>query len=250
MGRGDVDYDSHGAGYSQQRRADPRIAAYILAMLGDARTILNVGAGAGSYEPVDREVVAVEPSQMMRQQRPPNSAPAIAAFAEELPFADGSFDAVMAVNTVHQWADIDAGLRELRRVARGPVVIMAMDGPALSGWWLNDYAPEVIAAEQKRCLSAARIAKGLGGDTAIVAVPIPLDCTDGFTEAFYGRPEKLLDPAVRRAQSSWRFAATGVEKEFVETLSMDLGSGRWDELYGHLRRQPTFGGSLRLVVTR
>jgi SAM-dependent methyltransferase len=249
-GGGDVDYEIHGVGYAQQRRADPRFGASILEMLGEARTILNVGAGAGSYEPTDRYVLAVEPSRAMRAQRPPKAAPALAAFAEALPFDDGSFDAVMAVNTVHQWSDIAAGLRELRRVARGPVVVMGSDGPALSGWWLNDYAPEVIVAEQRRCPPVTRIAQGLGDGARIIVVPIPFDCTDGFTEAFYGRPERLLDPAVRRAQSSWRFAGAGVEERFVERLSADLDSGRWDERYGHLRAQPAFAGSLRLVVSR
>ena len=249
-GSGDFDYEAHGAGYARQRRSDPRIAAFILAALGEARTILNVGAGAGSYEPADRHVLAVEPSRVMRSQRPPTAVPAVEAFAEELPFDDASFEAAMAINTVHQWSDLGAGLRELRRVTRGPVVVMTTDAPALSGWWLNDYAPEVIAAEQKRCLPVTTIAAGLGGETDIITVPIPFDCTDGFTEAFYGRPERLLDTAVRRAQSSWSFAGPGVEERFVEHLSSDLASGRWEERYGHLRAQPTFAGSLRLVVSR
>jgi len=250
MGAGDFDYETHGAGYARQRRGDARIAASILAMLGEARTVLNVGAGAGSYEPADRYVLAVEPSRMMRAQRPASAAPAVAAFAENLPFDDAAFEAAMAINTVHQWSDMDAGLRELRRVTRGPVVVMAADGAALSSWWLNDYAPEVIVAEQERCVPVRRIAQGLGGNTTVMIVRIPLDCTDGFTEAFYGRPERLLDPAVRSAQSSWRFAQAGVEARFVESLSRDLSSGRWDERYGHLRSQPTFAGPLRFIVSR
>jgi hypothetical protein len=247
---GDFDYEVHGADYALLRRADPRLAAAIVACLGDARTVANVGAGAGSYEPTDRYVLAIEPSRAMRAQRPTAAAPAIAGFAEALPLDDASVDAAMAINTVHQWADPRTGLRELRRVARGPVVVMATDGPALGCWWLNDYAPEVIVAEQMRCLPVADIAAGLGGDSEIMTVPIPIDCTDGFTEAFYGRPERLLDAAARRAQSSWSFAGPDAEKRFVDRLSADLASGRWDGLHGHLRAQPSFAGSLRIVVSR
>jgi hypothetical protein len=247
---GDFDYDGHGADYALQRRADPRLAAVIVACLGDARTVANVGAGAGSYEPTDRYVLAVEPSRAMRAQRPATAAPAISGFAEALPLDDASVDAAMAINTVHQWADADMGLRELRRVARGPVVVMATDGPALGSWWLNDYAPELIVAEQMRCLPVSAIAAGLGGDTEIMTVPIPIDCADGFTEAFYGRPERLLEAAVRRAQSSWSFAGTEAEKRFVDRLSADLANGRWDGQHGYLRAQPSFAGSLRIVVSR
>lgn len=245
---GDVDYDRTGAGYARQRRPDPRIAAHIHAALGDARTVLNVGAGAGSYEPVDRYVLAVEPSAVMRAQRPPGAAVAIEAVAESLPLDDGAVDAVMAVATVHQWPDMAKGLTELRRVARGPVVVVAFDGPALSRFWLNDYAPELIVAEQRRCPGLEAVAAGVGRDPQVVAVPIPLDCTDGFTEAFYGRPERLLDPAVRAAQSSWGFVAPQVQDRFVDALSADLASGAWDARHGALRTQPTYDGALRIVV--
>jgi hypothetical protein len=247
---GDYNYEKRGAGYVRQRRPDPRIGALILAALGDARTILNVGAGSGSYEPADRYVLAIEPSRAMRAQRAPTAAPAIEAFAEALPLDNASVDASMAISTVHQWSDHRAGLRELRRVTRGAVVVMSADGPSLSGWWLNDYAPQVILAEQKRCFSIYEIAEPLGGRVEIVPVPIPIDCTDGFTEAFYARPEMLLDPAVRGAQSSWGFVASAVETQFVTALSEDLASGRWDQQYGHLRKQSMFEGSLRLVVSR
>ncbi len=245
---GDYNYDARGAGYARQRRADPRIAAVIHAALGEARTILNVGAGAGSYEPEDRHVLAIEPSRAMRAQRPRAAGVAISAFAEALPLDDDSVDAAMAVWTVHQWSDLKAGLAELRRVARGPVVIAAGDGPALTRWWLNDYAPELIAAEQKRYPPIAKIADALGGRARIQTIPIPVDCSDGITEAFYGRPERLLDPAVRRAQSSWGFVGPEVEPRFVETLSADLASGRWDRRYGAWRARPTYDGSLRLIV--
>lgn len=247
---GDVNYDRLGAGYAAQRRPDPRIAAHIHAALGDARTVLNVGAGAGSYEPSDRYVLAVEPSAVMRAQRPQGAALAIEAVAEALPLDDRSVDAVMAVATVHQWPDMARGLAELRRVSRGPVVVVAFDGPTLQRFWVNDYAPELTAAELRRYPGLEAVVAGLGGDAEVHVIPIPFDCSDGFTGAFYGRPERLLDPAVRRAQSSWGFVAPEVEPRFVETLSADLASGRWDARHGALRTRPTYDGSLRMVVAR
>jgi hypothetical protein len=184
----------------------------------------------------------------MRAQRPPGAGIAIAAFAEALPLDDASVDAAMAIWTVHQWSNLNAGLSELRRVSRGPVVVLAGDGSALNRWWLNDYAPELIAAEQKRYPPIAAIAEGLGGRCEIRTIPIPVDCADGITEAFYGRPEALLQPEVRRAQSSWRFIEPGAEARFVEMLSADLASGRWDERYGAWRTLPTYEGSLTLIV--
>lgn len=245
---GDVDYDSTGQGYALQRRPDPRIAAAIEAALGDARTVVNVGAGAGSYEPAGRQVLAVEPSAVMRAQRPRGSAIAVSAYAEALPLDDGAVDAAMAVATIHQWADLAKGLAELRRVARGPVVVLAFDGPSLADWWLNDYAPELIAAEQKRYPEIGTTAAALGSRVETHIVPIPIDCADGFTEAFYARPERLLDPVVRRAQSSWGFVEPEVEPRFVAALAADLDSGRWDELYGAWRSLPSYEGSLRLMV--
>ncbi|ATQ44755.1 SAM-dependent methyltransferase [Caulobacter mirabilis] len=247
---GDVDYDQTGTGYGRQRRADPRIAARIHAALGDARTVLNVGAGAGSYEPADRYVLAIEPSAVMRAQRPEGGGVAVRAFAEALPFDDGAFDAAMAVATVHQWADLAKGLAELRRAARGPVAVLLFDGPALDRFWLKAYAPELIAAEQRRYPALDAVAAGLGGRVEVQDVPIPIDCTDGFTEAFYARPERLLEADVRRAQSSWGFVPDGAEARFVRTLSDDLASGRWDERYGDWRERPTYEGSLRLIVSR
>jgi len=246
---GDFDYDAHGAGYATIRQPDPRIEAVVHAALGDARTVVNVGAGAGSYEPADRYVIAVEPSAGMRAQRPPHRVPAIAGFAEALPLDDRSVDAAMAMMTVHQWSDTAKGLAELRRVSRGPVVLLVGDGDRLPLYWLNDYAPGLIKAEQGRYPSVAGLAEALGGGT-IVSVPVPMDCTDGFTEAFYARPERLLDPAVRAAQSSWKFMPAGEEDRFVEALTADLASGAWDERYGCLRTQPTYDGSMRLIVGR
>lgn len=245
---GDFDYDTHGAGYATVRRTDPRIAAWVSQALGDAATIVNVGAGAGSYEPLDRHVIAIEPSAAMRAQRPATHAPAIIGFAEALPLDDRSVDAAMAMITVHQWSDTARGLGELRRVSRGPVVVLAFDGDVLPAYWLNDYAPEVIAVERRRYPAISAIAAAIGTTAEVTSIPIPLDCTDGFTEAFYGRPERLLEDGVRRAQSSWGFVGPEVEPRFVEALSADLASGRWDERYGALRTQPQFEGSLRLIV--
>lgn len=244
---GDVDYETHGAGYAVQRRPDPRIAAEIVAALGKARTVVNVGAGAGSYEPDDLTVIAIEPAAAMRAQRPAHR-PAIRAFAEALPLDDGAADAAMATMSIHQWSDLALGLSEMRRVARGPVVILAGDPDRLRRFWLNDYCPEVLAVERRRYPGMDHIAALLGGRSETRIVPIPLDCTDGLCEAFYGRPERLLDPAVRRSQSSWSFLEPGVEDRFVAALSADLASGRWDERHGHLRVQPTYDGALTLLV--
>ncbi len=247
---GDFDYDAHGQGYARQRRADPRIAALVHEALGPARTVLNIGAGAGSYEPEDRYVLAVEPSAAMRAQRPAHLPPAIRGIAEDLPLDDQSVDASMALATVHQWSDLDKGLSELRRVTRGPVVILAFDGDALDRYWLAAYVPELIAVERRRYPAIDAIRAGLGGLTEVRSIPIPIDCTDGFTEAFYARPERFLDPDVRRSQSAWGFVEEEVQQRFVKTLADDLASGAWDARYGKLRQQPWFDGSLRLIIGR
>lgn len=248
-GAGDVDYEATD-GYAVHRRTDPRIAAHVYAAFGAARTVLNVGAGAGSYEPTDRYVIAVEPSARMRAQRPPTAVPAIDAVAERLPFDAGAFDAAMAMVTVHQWAEPSRGLAELRRVTRGPVVVLTFDIDALASFWLADYVPELIAAERRRFPPVERIAAAIGGGTETVAVPIPRDCADGFVEAFYARPERLLDPRVRAAQSAWGFVTPEAADRAVATLRADLASGEWDRRYGFLRGQAEFEGSLRLVVGR
>lgn len=246
---GDADYATIGAGYSSYRRPDPRIAAALSAALGPARTVLNVGAGAGSYEPAGVEVTAVEPSASMRAQRPAQLAIAVDAVAEALPFGDGTFDASLATFTVHQWTDLDAGLSEMRRVTRGPVCVLTCDPAALDRFWLTEYAPEVIAAEARRYPPITTLRRLL--DSAdVIDVPIPLDCVDGFGEAYYGRPEALLDPGARRANSAWTFVGPEVAARFEAQLQADLDSGAWDARHGALRTQPTFDGSLRLVVGR
>ncbi|HLT67202.1 MAG TPA: class I SAM-dependent methyltransferase [Microbacterium sp.] len=245
---GDADYGNIGSGYSAYRRPEPAFAAAIRAVLGDARTLVNVGAGAGSYEPDFLDVTAVEPSRTMRAQRPAGSAPVVDAVAADLPFPDRSFDAALASFTIHQWPDLSAGLREVRRVTRGPIAILTCDPDDLSRSWLAEYAPEIIATEARRYPSIARIRLALGGSVDVATLPIPLACTDGFSEAYYGRPEALLDPGARRANSAWSFVADGVEERFVRRLRADLASGAWDARHGELRTRPTFDGSLRLIV--
>ncbi len=245
---GDVDYARHGTDYAGHRRTDARIASLVVAALGNAHSVLNVGAGTGSYEPKDRTVVAVEPSPAMIGQRPAGRAPVVRAVAEALPFGDATCDASMAMVTVHQWPDPVAALAEMRRVTDGPVVILTFDREALDRLWLMEYAPELRAAEAARYPDVAAIAEALGPDSQMVEVPIPLDCVDGFTEAFYGRPEAFLDPSVRRSQSAWTFLEPGVEQRVVASLADDLASGWWDERFGHLRTQPQFVGAVRLIT--
>lgn len=245
---GDANYGLIGESYASYRRPDPRILAAIEDAFGDARTIVNVGAGAGSYEPSNRKVTAVEPSAAMRAQRPAELSPAVDATAESLPFPDNSFDAGLASFTVHQWNDLAAGLTELRRVTRGPVVVLSCDPSALRRSWLHHYAPELIRTEERRYPSIEAISAGLGGRVELRHVPIPLDCSDGFSEAYYGRPEALLDPGARRANSAWSFVDDDATARFVSTLQHALTSGRWDAEFGQLRSTPSFDGSLRLIV--
>lgn len=245
---GDFDYEALGKDYALRRRTDPRIAAMVHQALGDACTVLNVGAGAGSYEPGNRHVIAIEPSAAMRAQRPRQLVPAICGVAEALPLDDASVDAAMAMITVHQWPDLQKGLGELRRVTRGPVVVMTFDGDAMGRYWLGDYVPELISVERRRMPSIEMIRAGLDGRTEVRAIPIPVDCADGFCEAFYARPEALLDPQVRAAQSAWGFIAEKIKTRFADALSRDLASGMWDARYGAWRRLPSYEGSLRLIV--
>ncbi|RIJ78160.1 class I SAM-dependent methyltransferase [Nakamurella silvestris] len=247
---GDADYGTIGLGYAEYRRPEPVFLRAILDAVGDARTLVNIGAGAGSYEPTTLVVTAVEPSVSMRAQRPNPVVPAVNAAAEDLPFVDRSFDAALASFTVHQWSDLAAGLGEARRVTRGPVVVLTCDPAELHHSWLAEYAPEVIETEASRYPSVEDIAAGLGGEVTVTALPIPLNCTDGFSEAYYGRPEMLLDAGARRANSAWSFVGPDVARRFEENLRADLDSGTWDARHGHLRSQSEYNGSLRLVVGR
>ena len=246
---GDTDYESSGQGYEQRRRPDPRIGALIHQALGGARSVVNVGAGAGSYEPTDRYVLAVEPSAAMRARRVTTGAvPAIDAVAQALPLDDAAVDAAMAIFTVHQWPDPARGLAELRRVTRGPVVVMTLDVEGPSDSWFAEYLPERRAVEQDRFPTVADVRAALGGSSTVTPVPIPLTCTDGFIEAFYGRPEALLDAAVRAAQSGWQLLPDAVVAAGLRHLADDLATGAWDARHGHLRSRPTYTGPLVLIT--
>jgi len=246
-----MNYDEHGHGYSLHRRPDPRIASRIHAALGDARTVANVGAGSGSYEPDDRYVLAFEPSKVMRAQRSPGLAPAISAPAESLPLDDKSVDAAMAILTVHHWRDPVAGLKQLRRIARGAVAVLTIDVTMLPSYWLlAEYVPEVIEIDS-RCFPAIELVTDtLGGTASVESIPIPSDCSDGFAEAYWARPEAFLDDDVRAAQATWKSLPPGVESRAISMLAADLASGRWDERHGHLRGQSSYDAGLVLVISR
>ena len=240
-------YDDIGGAYTATRRTEPRIAAQVWNALGDARTVLNVGAGTGSYEPPGREVTAVEPSAVMRAQRPAGAAPCVAAAAESLPFEDQSFDAAMAFSTVHHWQDPIAGLREMRRVARR-VVVFTFDASEF-GWrrrfWLTrDYLPEVAGLVAG--WSLAELAAAIGARTEPVL--IPWDCADGFFEAYWRRPEAYLDNHVRRAVSMWTRVGPEAEQRAVRSLHDDLASGRWAERNRELADLDAAELGLRLLM--
>ena len=238
-------YDTIGATYTRTRRTDPRIAAQIWAALGEAETVVNVGAGTGSYEPADRRVLAVEPSAVMRAQRPPEAAPCIAGSAEHLPFADRSFDAAMAVATIHHWQDPIAGLREMRRVARR-VVVFTFDLSGLNEFWLTrDYLPE-LTDSLVGYPSLAEKAAAIGG--RIEPVLIPWDCQDGFFEAYWRRPEAYLDDNVRRGISVWAKLGHDIEQRAVRSLGDDLASGRWAERNRELVARDSADLGLRLLI--
>jgi len=241
-------YDTIGATYTVTRRTEPRIAAKVRDALGDARTVLNVGAGTGSYEPADRAVTAVEPSALMRAQRPAGAAPCVAATAENLPFEDQSFDAAMAFSTIHHWPDPVAGLREMRRVARRVVVFThdTTDGGWLDRFWLTrDYLPEVAGLTAGRP-SLTELADAI--EARVEPVPVPWDCADGFFEAYWRRPEAYLDENVRRGVSIWSRVGPAVEQRAVRALGADLDSGRWAERNADLLDLDTAELGLRLLI--
>jgi SAM-dependent methyltransferase len=246
--RSTASYDTIGRGYSDIRRPDPRIASAIWSALGDASTVVNVGAGAGSYEPKDRELIAVEPSEVMIAQRPRDSAPAIQGAAEALPLDDQAVGASMAILTLQHWQDVERGLSELVRVTRERVVIVTMDVDVLGQLWLiHDYLPEALSAHAADFPAIATLLELLPRATA-TAIPVPRDCTDGFMAAFWGRPEAYLDPAVRAATSPWHQLPRETVTRALDQLRSDLASAQWDERYGHLREQPELDVGLRLIV--
>lgn len=238
-------YDRIGVNYSDLRKPDPRIAAFIEAALGGAETVLNVGAGTGSYEPAGREVTALEPSiEMIRQRRAPAAA-LVQGRAEDLPFGDASFDASMAILTVHHWSDQGRGLAEMRRVTRGPIVILTYD-PAFRGFWLADYIPELVTLDEAQMPRMGDYEHRLG-PVAVSPVPIPHDCTDGFLCAYWRRPAAYLDRRIRAAISS--FWALGDVSEALARLERDLESGAWAERHGELLALDSRDCGYRLVVT-
>ena len=237
-------YDRIGDGYAGLRRADPRIAAQLDAALGPPAPLLNLGAGTGNYEPEDRWVVAVEPSVEMIRQRPARAAPAVRAVAQALPFAEGAFEAGLAVLTVHHWPDPIAGLRELRRVVRGRIVILTFDPAARP--WLTDYIPGLAALDEAQ-MPALDVYEAALGPVRITPLAIPHDCTDGFLYAYWRRPEAYLDPRLRSGSSSFRVLADAGGG--LERLREDLANGAWDRRHGALRERDSYDAGYRLIET-
>jgi SAM-dependent methyltransferase len=237
-------YDTIGIDYSNLRRPDPRIEALVGRALGSAGTVLNVGAGAGSYEPRDRQVTALEPSMEMIRQRGPEAAPVVQGRAEELPFDDKSFDASMAILTVHHWSDKAKGLNEMRRVTRERIVILTYD-PSFRGFWLTDYLPELVSLDEAQMPRMTDYEQSLG-PVRISPVPVPHDCTDGFLTAYWRRPAAYLDPRIRAAMSS--FWVLGDVSDALSRLQRDIESGAWAELHSDLLDLDDYDCGYRLVV--
>lgn len=236
-------YDTIGINYADLRVPDPRIASVIARALRPARSIINVGAGTGSYEPTGRDVTAVEPSIEMIRKRRQQAGAVVQACAEALPFEDKAFDAAMAILTIHHWPDKPAGLREVQRVTRGRIVLLTFD-PAQRPW-LTDYLPELAQLDEDQMPAMADYARWLG-PVRIEPLLVPHDCTDGFLYAYWRRPEAYLDPRIRSGSSSF-WALRGLEAGLAR-LADDLQSGTWDQRYGDLRRRQAYDAGYRLVV--
>jgi len=242
-------YDSIGTNYALRRNADPFIASLILDALGDAKRIVNVGSGSGSYEPSDRFVVGVDPSMTMLAQRPETAGPRLLARAEDLPFEDDSFDASMAVLTVHHWSDRSAGYEELKRVAPKRVVLTYE--PDLHGrlWIVADYVPEIARLDEQRpgfCVD--EVARGVDA-TEILPVPVPANCLDGFIMAYWRRPEAFFDPEVRKATSGFSLVGEEAVSRGLAKLRSDLDSGMWHKRHGELLELDHYDAGLRLLVS-
>jgi SAM-dependent methyltransferase len=245
-------YELIGRDYVATRREDPRIARRIHEALGDARSVINVGAGAGSYEPRDRHVIAVEPSDVMAEQRPAERVPAIRASAHALPLRDGSVDAAMAILTIHHWDGAqEAGVRELRRVARDRVVILTYDA-SVSGrmWLMADYLPEVAELDERIFPAAETLAGWLGGELSVAPVPIHRDTQDWMLGSFWAHPERVLDERARAGTSGFARMPAEVIERVVSSLRRDLEDGSWDERHGQLRALEQHDVGLRLVVAQ
>jgi SAM-dependent methyltransferase len=240
-------YDTIGRSYSSTRREDPRIAAQIHAALGPGASLVNVGAGTGNYEPSDRLVVAVEPSPTMLAQRVDRSPLVVRGGAEALPFADDTFDAALAVLTIHHWSDPMTGLRELRRVADRQVVVY-FDHEVVGAFWAMDYFPTGRAGAMIRDAVGAEAVLAALDVQDVQVLPVPVDCIDGFGTAYWARPERYLDPVVQ-AGMSW--LALLSEEELAagsEALRRDLASGEWHRRHGHLLEQTEFDGGHRIAI--
>jgi len=241
-------YDDIGRGYLATRRPDPRIARVIRAALGDARSVVNVGAGAGSYEPPDLSVLAIEPSREMLRQRPAGAARALQAVAEALPLRDATVDAALAVLTLHHWHDPARGLAEMSRVSRRRVVVVTWDPAAKRQFWLTShYFPEIVELDLPRFPAIETFSRRLP-NVQVEPLPIPRDCVDGFLGAFWCRPEAYLSPAVRQAISGFALLAPGVADAGLARLAADLESGRWDARFGALTRAPSADLGYRVVT--
>jgi SAM-dependent methyltransferase len=240
-------YETIGVGYARTRRADPRIAARVWQALGAARSVVNVGAGSGNYEPTDRRVIAVEPAAAMIAQRSAQMGPAVRAVAEALPFPGQSFDAALATFTLHHWRDLAAGLAELRRVARRQVILM--NEPEI-GWqfWLAQYFPEAATLPTERSAPAVALVQQHLEVREVIPIPIPADCSDGFVGAYWSRPEAYLDPAVIAGMSTLALLPPADLARGMARLQQDLASGVWDAQFGHLRRLPDYDLGYRLLV--
>jgi SAM-dependent methyltransferase len=236
-------FDTIGRNYSSLRKPDPRIARIIERALGSAQNVLNVGAGSGAYEPTDRSVIAVEPSREMIRKRIATAARVVQAGAEDLPFEDKSFDASMAILTIHHWRDKEAGLRDMRRVTRGPVVLLTFD-PAHRPW-LTDYLPALAALDEVQMPAMSRYEQWLGA-VRVMPVLIPHDCSDGFLYAYWRRPEAYLDPYIRSGSSS--FWTIGDVESDLRNLRRDLETGAWQRRYAALLALDEYDAGYRLVV--
>lgn len=239
-------YDTIGTGYATQRRPDPRIAAAInRALSGTAGLLLNIGAGAGSYEPLDRPVVAVEPSMTMIRQRPAGSAPSIQAVAEHLPFGDKCASAATAILTMHHWSNIPQGLEELARIARDRVVLLTWD-PEFHGFWLTDeYFPAIAVRDRQNFPAMSEISRVLGS-ISVHPVPVPHDCIDGFLGANWRRPHAYLDPAVRSGSSG--FSSLAGLDDGLSRLRDDLASGKWQRRFGNVLGRESLDLGYRVVI--
>jgi SAM-dependent methyltransferase len=245
-------YDRIGTGYAATRREDPRLRERIERALGEARSVVNVGAGAGSYEPEGRHVVAIEPSDVMAAQRPRSRAPAIRASAADLPLRRGSVDAAMAVLTLHHWDDArELGVREMRRVATGPVVIVTIDADVSGAMWLMaDYLTEVGALDRQIFPRIEQVADWLGGETRVEILPVARDTPDWTLLSFWAHPERVLDRAAREATSGFARMPRDVVERVVSDVDRDLRNGAWEARNGHLRTLDALDVGLRMVVSR